>query len=83
MPEINGYASLSFSPLLSAYSGTTGSQGGRSELLVRKEQEQDELMERLTLQNRKKQAAEAAARLKEFKTSLKKQAPSETPSPQN
>ena len=49
--------------------------GKEAELLVRKEQEPDELMERLTLQNRKKRAAEAAARVKEFKTSLKKQAP--------
>ena len=49
--------------------------GREVELLVRKEQEQDELMERLTLQNRQKRTAEAAMRLKAFKASLKKQPP--------
>jgi hypothetical protein len=47
--------------------------GREAELLVRKEQKQDELMERLTLQNRQKRTAEAAVRLKAFKALLKKQ----------
>jgi hypothetical protein len=49
--------------------------GRESEFLVRKEKEQDKLIASLTLQNRKKRAAEAATRLKEFKTSLKKRPP--------
>jgi hypothetical protein len=49
--------------------------GRESDLLVRKEKEQDKLIASLTLRNRKKRAAEAATRLKEFKISLKKQPP--------
>ena len=49
--------------------------GREMEVLSREEKAQDILMERLIIQNREKRAAEAATRLAELKTSLKKLPP--------